>query len=334
MDTKDNFETSVRKGLREMGFTTVGYYSYPTRVDIVGYLDPPVPLKLPFKFVASLFKGQTTLEQIQNSAKLAEDSQANRLLVFTQTKKSDLPDSVLKFIDSIGAEIFDVRDVLQLTPGTTSTEQITELEKLSTSQLIKYLPEFSRQKIPYEIRAATNDKVHAWQLFEQAVFSIFNYAFVNRTRVLGSKALFKNEPEGEVVTHQLKGLIYECKSSQDSYTMSSEDKAIYQSYIQNKEPKFYNYYNTHLNYFVIISPKFAGDVALRRNQIHDKTNVLVVFLESELLKILALWASKMDNNLKHLVDLGKIFKLDEPIVESATVQKYIDEFDSEYRVRY
>jgi hypothetical protein len=331
---KDTFENSARSALKQIGFTTLGYYSYPARVDIVGYLDPPAPLKNPFKVVATILKGETTEEQIQNSSKLVEDSRANRLLIFSRSKKSNIQDKVVKFIESIEAECFDSQDIDEIMVGATSKEPLTELDKLSPQQYIKYLPEFSRQKIPFEITAFMNNKVLAWQLFEHSVFSIFHYTFVHRTKMLGSNTLFKNEPEGEVITSQKFGLLYECKSSSSSYKMTSEDQAIYEGYIQSKKSWFDNYYSSELQYFVIISPAFSGDIQSRRDEINRKTNVLVIFLEADLLKTLAYWVSKMDNNLKKEVDLGKIFKISEPKVESTTVSKYIEEFDSKAKKRY
>jgi len=74
---------------------------------------------------------------------------------------------------------------------------------------------------------------------------------------------------------------------------------------------------------------------LRRQNIMDKTQVITAYVQAANLQKLAEWVHSIeDPDVKRLIDLRKMIKLDEPEINLATIESYIHEFDKENKSRY
>jgi hypothetical protein len=91
---------------------------------------------------------------------------------------------------------------------------------------------------------------------------------------------------------------------------------------------------SELKYFVIVAPDFSGNIKERRERIFKKTQVLVVFMPAEVLRLLSEWVCPLQSNLKRLVDFGDVFRLDEVVVSKERVGSYIKKFEGAQRTRW
>jgi hypothetical protein len=215
-------------------------------------------------------------------------------------------------------------------------EYRNSLDILSPKRLILALPELSQRKIPDDINETLKYHFKAWEILEDAVFAAFFYAFMFETIKLGHEKRFHDEPEGIVVTmgQQPYSFLYDCKSTKDKYVMPIDDERAIISYIEDKKAEIKAKYRCDIRYFVVVSSSFGGAVDLRRANVSNRTNVILVFLEGAALSKLALWAHKLPPLHKKLIDLKKIFKLEEKIIGIRQVKDYIKDFDANYKQAY
>lgn len=336
MGNDTDFEKKVLSGLKSLGFSIVSYYPYDSRSDILGYLKPSPPLTVPIKTLVTVIRGDTTVDKIESSHKIARDGNVAKFIIFSPSNEQDIDKDVIDFVHSLGAEFIDRKKLEDISPSIKPKDHdLSILENLAPLKLINSLPDFAKQEIPKNIEDIVGNDIEAWRLFEQAVFSAFKEGFSYDARQLGSAVLFEKEPEGVVITSGIKfGFIYECKSAKDVYQMTSDHEAKYIQYIQKKKLEVSAIYNTELKYFVLVGPKFAGDKELRRQNVFKNTNVLLIYLKASTLKTLASWALGVPESLKKLIDLSDVFKLSEEFVSDETVKGYINTFDTTYRNRW
>jgi hypothetical protein len=171
---------------------------------------------------------------------------------------------------------------------------------------------------------------------EEAVYAVFCYGFQYTVRQLGKEVLFQREPEGVVITvgKNAFALVYECKSSSTKYKMTVDDERTYSGYVEKKKREVMSLDHSELKYFVVVAPDFAGDLALRRENIFKETQVLLAFMKADTLRELGRWASQIPPNLKPLIDLREIFKTTEVVVSNHIVNSYIQRFNQQYKMRY
>lgn len=326
------FEKEALAFLRTLDFTPSGYYPYDYFSDVTGYMKPSPPFKIPIKTMVEIVKSTPATEQIEGFLNLAKASLASRMIIISpkrfDTKTQDQ-------ISKLGIEVFDRETIL----ATLKEKEISESTIQKYSELYEIvgaplfaaaLSEIAQQNIPKEMREDVKRlELESWQVFEQAVFSIFHYCFNYTTYKLGEDCLFKHEPEGIVIVGDIKrfALLYECKSAQQSYRMNSDHELRYKDYIRKKIDMIRILHAAKLENFVIIGPSFSGDIGERRERIFRETHVLPVFMPASVLSFLGTWACKLPSDIKRLIDLKPIFRLDEKIVSKATVDQYIKGFE-------
>jgi len=329
------FERQALAFLRIIGFAPVGYYPYEHFSDVSGYLSPSPPFKIPSKTMVEIVKTTPTRESVEGFYKLAKDSLASRMIIICSKNLSGLNSDVQHKIEELRIEFFDQQTILSgLEEKKISKSTILEYSELydifGAPLLATALPSIARQEIPEEMKEYTRKQgLEPWQVFEDAVFSIFHYCFNYTTQKLGEECLFKHEPEGIVVTSEIHrfALLYECKSAKKSYFMESDHELRYKDYIKNKIERIRILNGAPLEYFLIIAPEFSGDIAERRERIFRDTKVLTIFMPASEMSALATWACKLPSDIKRLIDLGSIFRLNETVVSMATIESYIKQFD-------
>ena len=334
------FEKEARAFLRTLGFTPSGYYPYDYFSDITGYMKPPPPFKIPIKTMVEIVKSTPAAEQMEGFLTLAKASLADRMIIISPKR---FPPRIQDQIRKLGIEFIDRETIL----ATLEEKEISKSTILKYSELYDYvgapllaaaLPEIARQKIPKEMRKDVERlELKPWQVFEQAVFSIFHYCFSYTTYKLGEECLFEHEPEGIVIVSKQKerfAFMYECKSAKKSYTMTSDHELRYKDYIEKKIDTIHNLHATTLKYFVIIAPEFSGDIGERREKVFRDTQVLPIFMPASVLSSLGTWACKLPSHIKRLIDLKLIFRLDEKMVSKVTLENYIKEFEKQKRKRW
>ena len=325
--------------LRSIGISVTGYYPYDHAIDIVGFLKLPLPFKYPLKIAAEIAKCPVTVDMIDGFLTFAKNASAEKVLLLTPPKLDQL-DLVVE--EKLNTERIDFvkSDVVKTFSLTTTRIQAKQeydniRDLVSPSKLIKELPTFAQQEIPKDIQRIIGDQnIEAWQLLEDAVYCTFFYGLGCGVRQLGKEALFKNEPEGVVITGSPGqfALLYDCKSSSGKYKMTADDERTYVGYITKKKKEVAGLDRCELKYFVIISPDFAGDISKRGFEILKATQVLLVLIRAEVLKKLGLWSYRIPPELKPLIELPDIFK--ETVVSSESVDSYIKTFDQKYQKRY
>ena len=340
MDTEtQTYEHIAVSYLKSVGISITGYYPYSHATDIVGFLKLSVPFNYPVKVIAEIAKLPITLESIEGFVTLAKNASAEKLLLIAPPKLNELSPSIEKMlkthrIDFVTSDI--VGAYSQTTSGSQAKKDYENVKDLvSASKLIKELPTFAKQEIPADIQRIIGDqKLEAWQLLEDAVYCAFHHGLGCEVRQLGKEALFKNEPEGVVITagHSQFALLYDCKSSSNKYKMSADDERAYIEYIRKKKNEVASLDRCELKYFLIISPDFAGDFGLRRSSILKKTQVILVLIKADLLRKLSLWSYVIPYEIKKLIELQDIFE--EAIVTNETIESYIKTFNGKYKNRY
>lgn len=334
------FEKEALAFLRTLDFTPSGYYPYDYFSDVTGYMKPSPPFKIPIKTMVEIVRSTPGTEQIEGFLNLARASLANRMIIIGPEHFST---EVQHQISKLGIEFFDRDTILAILEekeiSKSTIQEYSELyDYVGAPLLAAALPEIARQRIPKEMREDVERLgLKPWQVFEQAVFSIFHYCFSYTTYKLGEDYLFEHEPEGIVVVSKEKehfAFMYECKSAKKSYTMTSDHELRYKDYIEKKIDAIHNLHAATLKYFVIIAPKFSGDIGERREKIFRDTQVLPIFMPASVLSSLGTWACKLPSHIKRLIDLKLVFRLDEKTVSKATLENYIEEFEKQNRKRW
>jgi len=336
------FEKTALGFLRTLGFTPTGYYPYPHCSDVSGYLAPSPPLKVPTKTMAEIVKDAPTRVSIEGFHKLAKDSLAERLILVCRVHLTDLDPDVQSLVDKLGIEFFDETTISEELEkrkiGKTELQAYSKLyDVVAPLALAEALPEIARQKIPDAMKEYVEKLgLKPWQVFEQAVYSVFHYCFGYTVRKLGEECLFEHEPEGLVIVGETLpfAMIYECKTAQQSYVMTSDHELRYKDYIRAKIDRVKIMEKATLKYFVIVAPEFSGTVGERRERIFKDTQVLAIFMTADTLRSIAKWASKFPNDIKRLIDLREIFRLDEETVSDSSVTGYMKKFEDENKTRW
>jgi hypothetical protein len=329
------FEKSALAFLKSLGLTPVGYYPYSHCSDVVGYWDPPPPFRVRTKMMAEIVRELPTRSSIEGFHKLAQDSLVERIVLICRTPLAHLSSDLQSLVEGLRIEFFD--------QATISTElerrKVGESEILAFSKLYEIvappaiagaLPEIAQRKTPPNMKGYVEKLgLKPWQVFEQGVYSVFNFCLGLTVRKLGEECLFEHEPEGVVIASgtQPFAMIYECKTAQDSYVMTSDHELRYEDYIKKKKGFIQIMEKVPLSYFVLVAPGFSGDVAERREKIYRETQVLTVLMPASVLASVAKWAWALPSDAKALIDLRRIFRLEEVIVSESTFTDYAKEFE-------
>lgn len=329
------------KILKSTGFHVSGYYPYDHAINLVGSLQQPPPFDTPIRMAVEIAKSPISIESIESFAKFGNYALALKLAIFSVEDlcnlNKDIQDTLNRLkINYIGGKSLEKA----LSKSSVSNEEAKDyqnsLDILSPKRLLLALPELSQRKIPADINDTLKSHFKAWEIMEDAVFAAFLYAFVFETIKLGHEKRFHDEPEGIVVTRgqQPFAFLYDCKSTKDKYVMPVDDERAIVSYIENKKAEIKAKYRCNIRYFVVVSSSFGGDINLRRDNVYDRTNVILVLLEGVALSKLALWAHNLPPLHKELIDLKKIFKFGEKIIGIKQVKDYIKDFDNSHKQAY
>jgi hypothetical protein len=336
------FEKMALAFLRTLGFTPVGYYPYSHASDISGYLEPKPPFKVPVKAMVEIVRKLPTPASIEGFHKLVKGSLVERSILICQKPFTELSPDAQSLVERLSIEFFDqVTISAELERKRISDSQVQSFSKIyelvGAAALSNALPEIALQRIPDTMREDVDRlRLKPWQVFEQTVYSIFHYCFNLTVKKFGEDCLFENEPEGVAIVGDIGSFafIYECKSAAQSYTMTSDHELRYIGYIREKRQKVNVVERAELKYFVIIAPDFSGDIKERREKIFKETQVLVVFLPAEILRIFSEWASELPSNLKRLVDFRDVYTLNEVVVSKESLKSYFKKFEDENRSRW
>lgn len=329
------FEKEAFAFLRTLDLTPVGYYPYDYCSDVSGYMKPSPPFKIPIKTMVQIVRATPTLASLNGFYKLGKDSLANRMIIICRQPLTDLSSEIQDQINKLGIEFLDRETILNVLEEKKISESIIQeyselYDLVGAPVLAAALPDIARQKVPKEMRENVQRLgLKPWQVFEDAVFSVFHYCFNYATQKLGGECLFEHEPEGIVLIGDTQrfALIYECKSAKKSYTMTSDHELRYKNYIREKMERVRILHVATLKYFAIIAPGFSGDISERREKIFRDTQVLTIFMPASVLSFLGTWACKLPSDIKRLIDLKSIFRLDEEIVLKKTIEAYIKKFE-------
>jgi len=328
--------------LKSIGYQVSGYYPYDHAVNLVGFLPQPSPFDTAIKMAVEIAQSPISTESIESFAKFGKNVLALKLALFYADDFKDLEREIqntliLLKVDYVGGKRLE-KELLKSSLSVEETKEIkNSLDVLSPKRLIEAIPELSQRKIPKDIKDTLNGRFKAWEIMEDAVFATFFYAFMFETKQLGREKKFHDEPEGIVIisNQQPFALLYDCKSTKkEKYKMPIDDERAIISYINDKKAEINIKYRCELRYFIVVSSCFGGDVELRRNNVHNATNVELVCMEATALSKFALWAHKLPIPYKKLIDLKKIFKFGEKIVGDKMIEDFIKEFDNTHKNAY
>jgi len=339
-NTEQDFEKKVLETLRSLGFQITGYYPYDSRSEIIGFIKPAPPLTTPVKTLATVIKGDLTVNKIESLHKIANDSNISKCIIFSPNNNTEISDESRMSISKYNMDLLTRDKIESITCTDTFDSGFSALEVISPTHLIDSLPDFATQKIPMNIVKLIGNDIPAWKIFEQAVYAAFKDGLGYHTRQLGNKTLFEKQPEGIAIRESALpkdryGVVYECKSSSSKYLMTAQDELSYIEYINEKKSELNNIHKVDLKYFIIVSPDFSGDTELRRDNIFKKTNVLLVYMKASTLKLLTCWTQKIsDNQIRLQVDLNEIFSINQDVVQDSKVLEYMKTFDSKFKSRY
>ena len=312
-----------------------GYYPYDSIVDIVGFFKPQPPFNFSTRTIVEIRTDEPSEEDIEGFMRLSRNTNAEKRILFVAKRKDELISETQLLISKETIEYFDsfTLDEFLKKSGTVDISQITNAcDIFSPKKLASVIPELARQEIPEHIGKYLPTQ-QAWEILEDSVFAVFRFCFEFETKQLGKESLFKHEPEGMVVCPTEKGdffgMMYDCKSSKSAYTMSKDDELTYIDYIKEKQNIFRDFYKCSLRYFLIISPKFSGDLELRRNAVYSDTGVLLCFIRAITLKKIALWSYELPQKMKRIIDISKFLLPTEITVSNNTLDNYISNFNTE-----
>ena len=152
--------------------------------------------------------------------------------------------------------------------------------------IIREISTIAQNRIPTCLRAFCDKTgLDAWELLEEAAFYFFRQVLMLETRRLGANVLFTHEPEGLVFsthTNPKFALMYECKARTEPYRMSSDDVLRYRDYIRNAHLETQVRDHLDLTHFVIVAPRFAGDIEERLHMLENE-GIVVSLLPAALL---------------------------------------------------
>ena len=313
----------------------VGYYPYEGIADILGYIPPPRPLKIPIKVAIEIITGRVTEDFIERFRKISKNSAADRNMIFAvKGITSAAQDLAARYRIEVLLES-DLKDIVKKIDerATEHYERISDV--VSPLSLARMLPKIAQQKMPPQLAEIAGEmKLKPWQLFEESVYSVFRHCFHFNVRQMGSVSLFEREPEGVVVVDNNFAFVYECKSAKRAYQMTVDHERAYAEYIEEKKNEVRALDKSDLKYFVILSPEFRGDLEERRDNIYSATSILVVFMKASSLSLLGQWVYKIPPDVKKLLDLTRIFKISQLVVSDDVVKKEIELFEKKYRSRW
>ena len=337
---QDESDKLVMSFLSKKGFQIKGYLGYGDHSVIIGQFRPIPPLTVPvrtFVEVSRILPNAQVMDGLFSQAKNAECN----AVVLAVEKPEKLDNETLSLVSKYRIELWSLENIRQELEGADLSKALATLEAVSPSRLIKALSDLAKQQIPSDISFAINDpKRKAWEVFEDAVVATFKSGFGYKVKQYGKESLFESEPEGLVVTtppdpKNRFAFIYDCKSAADKYTVDSGDESKYIDYIEDKKSEALSLEKCELKYFLIISPAFGGDLKSRRQTIFQRTQVMTAFVAASVLKEFAEWMDSIeDPDIKRLVDLKDIIKLDEPEISQRTIRSYTEKFDRAYKPRY
>ena len=101
-------------------------------------------------------------------------------------------------------------------------------------------------------------------------------------------------------------LIYECKSREHGYAMSSDDVLRYKEYVKSKKHEIRVKYHLALTHFVIVSSLFHGDFKSKIEEISADGTIVCLLPASELVSFYEK-ASGMDVAGLQLIDYSRVF---------------------------
>jgi len=336
-DETKQFEKDALAFLKSINLTVVGYYPYDHCSDIIGYLPPRPPFNVSTKVMVEVLKIKPTTSIIERFVKLSRDAEVEREIMLSEFPISDLDVKAKSLISESRTDYMDKQKIIEFVKKSGEPAGTLALDDFAPIALARCLPELSTQMIPKIMQeTATRLKLQAWEIFEDAVHSIFHFCFSYTLKKFGKETLFEHEPEGAVLVQDPVNFafIYECKTARDSYQMNSDHELRYCDYIQNKRPYVKYLFNSDLQYFVIVGPSFAGDIPQRREKIYQKTGVLTVFMPAQVLSELGRWACALPSDVKRLIDLTQIFKISENEVSVDSARAYMKRFEVETKSRY
>lgn len=341
MASEDEIEANTLRILKSIDFQVTGYYRYEHAINLVGYLKQPEPFTIPTKMAVEIAKGSLNRESVESFAKFGNNVLAQKLAIFHEQDFDNLNGDVKSTISAFKIDYLGGETLRKALSKSTVTQEEARryrnsLDILSPKRLVEALPELSHQKIPNDIRSILGSKFKAWEIMEDAVFAAFSHCLGYETRKLGHEKRFEPEPEGEVATLNQPpfAFLYDCKSARDVYSMSKDDERAVIGYVDNKKGEITARYRCELRYFVMVGPDFNGRFDLRRDSVHNKTNVILVFIKAEALRNLSLWAYNLPPRYKGVVDLREIFKIGEKIINEQIVEAYKQWFDSTHQTVY
>ena len=341
------FEQKVFSILKEMNITPKGFYRYEDFSELIGQQKSNWPLTTSLKVMIEILYVTPRKEQIEGFLKSALDNQSSYSMIFGLDDLDDTQKIELGLTNANNVDYFGYSKINSLiTEKSITSENIQNYQKagdvLAVKKLVDGLDDFAHQRIPPDILALlktmpNTEQIHAWGLFEEAVYVAFKQCIGYHVRQLGKEKLFQEEPEGVAIIENgdKKAFLYECKSAKSAYTMTANHKRAYVDYIKKKKKEISVLNNAELRYFVIVGPSFCGDIENRRKQIHQETGILVVYLKAEILAIIAQWSHGIDSEIKRLIDLSELFS--EMSYDELTIEKinsFIKNFDNKYKYRY
>ena len=343
---RSEFDKKVFSILKEMGITPKGFYRYEDFSELIGQQKPIWPLTTSHKVMIEILYVKPQKEQIAGFLKSALDNQVSHSIIFGIDALTDIQKTELGLTNANNVDYFDYSKIDSLISERSITSENIQSyqnasEVVAPIKLVAGLDDLAYQRIPADILALLKTtpigELPSWNIFEEAAYAAFKHCIGYHVRQLGKEKLFQEEPEGVAIIENdgRKAFLYECKSAKDAYTMTVDHKRSYVNYIRKKKKEIDALDNAELRYFVIVGPKFGGDIENRRKQIHQETGVLVVFLKAELLTSIAEWSYAIDCGIKKLIDLSELFsEIKDKEITKENVTSFIKNFDNRYKYRY
>ena len=340
------FDKKVFLILKEMGITPKGFYRYEDFSELIGQQMPNWPLTTSLKIMVEILYVKPQKEQVEGFLKSASNNQVSHSIIFGISNLNDTQKTELGLTNANNVDYFDYLEINNLIAEKLITdENIQNYQKiddvLTAKKLADGLDNFAHQRIPPDILALlkllpNGEQIPAWNLFEEAVCAAFKHCIGYHVRQLGKEMLFQEEPEGvAIIGSSKKAFLYECKSAKSVYTMTIDHKRAYVDYIERKKKEIDVLDNAELRYFVIVGPKFGGNIKKRRKQIYQETGILVVYLKAEILASIAQWSYKVNSRFKALIDLNELFsEIEYNELTNEKITSFTKDFDNKYKSRY
>ncbi len=343
----ENIEKAVSLLLTKLGFKTVSNFVYPFGTDLIAYKKAPEPLELPYKYIVEVVHKPVTDVLISRLQKAKEALTADRAILIsisTLNKETEATATRLRIETISGDKVQDLllfynivqreKDAFVISKRV-ETKYGTVSQIFSPFRLADFLPLLAKQGIPSGFKETMSDlKLESWQVFEDAVYSVFDQVFGYTVDKLGKEVLFQREPEGVVLVTEPErfSFIYECKSSSTMYKMISDHELRYKDYINKKKVEVRHLHNLDLMYFVVFSSGFKGDLEKRIKSIRRETGVQLIFFPASALRYCALNLWEVPRGIKKLFNFKDIFDFE--IITEENAKKIVDDFHEKYKERY